>query len=261
MKKESLFKELISDFQNNHKLVKDEYKYIGTGNPLSDILIIGKEAAISKVDEQYRWEIEKNIKSWIELDIYSQNKIESRGKTYNPLYPYKGQILKKDNQNGNWGTSPTWINYQKLYNYIFNTPENTTINFHENIFLTEVNSTPSKKTGNADIQSIEFRKEKFLTSKYIQSFPVVIISGVGYFNIYNSKNEIEKIFNVKFTEKRNAGGNLKQPYWLHWNNDKTKLIINTYQLSINISDNLLKEIAFEIEKSKLVKQWPTPNNG
>ena len=34
---------------------------------------------------------------------------------------------------------------------------------------------------------------------------------------------------------------------------KTKLVINTYQLSFNISDALLREIAGEIVNSKILK--------
>ena len=72
------------------------------------------------------------------------------------------------------------------------------------------------------------------------------------------KNEIEDIFGVTFSEKKNAtkNDNLetvgKQPYWIHWSEDKTKLVINTYQLSMGISDDLLKELANEIKNSNLL---------
>lgn len=257
MTKEILFKKLLKDLSENHPDVKDEYKYIGTGNPLSDILIIGKEAAISIENnrDQYQKEIVENFNFWINnssfdtIIFFEKDVIH-----YNPLYPYKGQLLKKNNGKGNWGTSATWINYQKLYNLIFNLPDNDKINFHERVFITEVNSTPSIKTLNADSSSIEFRKKFYLSSEFIQSFPIIIISGVGYFKNSNETNEIEEIFNVKFRERMNVNSNPKQPYWIHKNTENNKILINTHQLSIGISNNFLKEIALTINNSGLINK-------
>ncbi|MGZ2370409.1 hypothetical protein ACXR6G_11520 [Ancylomarina sp. YFZ004] len=254
--KETLFKKLLDSLKKEHTTVKEEYKYIGTGNPLSEILIIGKEAGLSIEADQYRYEIVENFNFWNNNDNYDAEQIEERSNYYSPLYPYKGQILRKDDRQGNWGTSTTWMNYQKLYNYIFDTEENNKINFHEQTFITEVNSTPSKKTIDANTSSIEFRKKHLLASKYIKNYPVVIISGVGYFNAKKEENEIEKIFEVTFSEKRFAGNKKSQPYWIHWNDDKTKLVINTYQLSISIADDLLREVAEVIRHSKLINNLP-----
>lgn len=246
--KQLAFNKLLDSLNDNS--VIEEYKYIGTGNPLSEILIIGKETAFEINSDQYNVEILGNFNFWdkrhpINDEITSQDK-------FNPRFPYRGQILKKDNNNGNNGTSVTWMNYQKLMNYIYDTPLNKNINFHDKSFLTEVNSTPSKKTANANSTSITFRKEKVLNSIFFKSFKVVIISGVGYFDIIKDKNEIEDIFQVKCTEKRNVDGKSTQPFWIHKNRDNTKLVINTYQLSIGISNNLLKEIALEIQKSNIL---------
>jgi len=249
--KEKLFRELLNELNNKNK--NDEYKYIGTGNPMSDILIIGKETAVSVNSEQYKTETLENFNFWLNNQDYNSGEIIERSNQYSHLYPYKGQVLKKNNFKDNWGTSVTWMNYQKLYNYIFNTPQNKQINFHENSFITEVNSTPSKKTIDADTSSIDFRKENLLNSEFFNSFSIVIISGVGYFDTTGNNNEIEDIFKVKFSEIKNAGNKPKQPYWLHWNNEKTKLLINTYQLSIGVSDVLLQEIATEIRNSNLIK--------
>ena len=254
--KEILFKKLLDSLKKEHTTVKEEYKYIGTGNPLSEILIIGKEAGLSIEADQYRYEIVENFNFWNNNDNYDVEQIKERSNYYSPLYPYKGQILKKDDGKGNWGTSTTWMNYQKLYNYIFEIKNNNKINFHERIFITEVNSTPCKKTINADTSSIKFRKEHLLSSSYIQNFPIVIVSGVGYFNVTENENEIEKIFKVEYSEVRYAGNKKSQPYWIHWNDDKTKLVINTYQLSISIADDLLREVAEIIRDSKLINNLP-----
>ncbi len=251
--KETLFRKLLNQFENEHKTQKDEYKYIGTGNPInSEILIIGKETAVTVGSEQYKTETLDNFSFWLKNQNYNSDKIAERSNEYSPLYPYKGQILKKDNYNCNWGTSVTWMNYQKLINYIYDTPKNNKINFHEQTFITEVNSTPNKKTSDADTTSIDFRKKNLLKSAFFRSFPIVIISGVGYFEVTNGKNEIEDIFQVKFFERKNASGNTKQPYWIHWNKNKTRLVINTYQLSIGVADILLKKVAEEIKNSDLL---------
>lgn len=251
--KKVLFKKFLDDLKNNHDSI-DEYKYIGTGDPYSDILIIGKEAAISVESVQYKREIIDNFNYWNDLEVYDFNNIVERNfETYSPLYPYRGQILKKDNGK-NWGTSKTWMNYQKLINHISNSPKNNFINFHEKSFITEINSTPSKVTSKANTESISFRKKHILTSDYFQSFPIVIISGVGYFKVSEQDNEIEQIFKVNFTEKKYADKKKNsQPYWIHWNKDKSKIVINTHQLSIGIADVLLSEIAKELQNTNLLK--------
>lgn len=252
MKRINYLKELLNTLEADSVFVKNpDYRYIGTGNPMADILIIGKETSVSdKTKNQYKFEHALNYEHWkklmnTNLDI---NKIPEFTiyETYSPLYPYKGQLLKIDNDN-NKGTSRTWYNYQKLINLI-NNQDTDSINFHEFAFITEVNSDPSPKTRNAQTDSNAPRKEVILKSKFIQDFPIVIISGVGYFNISDNINEIESIFNVNFSRRENACGNEKQPYWIHKNNPGflDKLVINTYQLSMVISDNLLTEVAKEI---------------
>jgi len=251
--KEGLFKKLLDELKSKQKIC-EEYKYIGTGNPLSNILIIGKESSIiiEKDEIQYNREILNNLNDWSNLkDFNSENIKEREFNNFSPLYPYKGQILKINN-GINFGTSKTWFNYQKLINYIFNYSDNQYINFHENTFITEVNSTPSRETINAKTDSIFFRKEKLLSSDFFQSFPIVIISGVGYFNASQENNEIEKIFHVNFTEKKYANKDKQtQPFWIH--RGKDKIVINTYQLSIGVSNILLKEIAKEIQNSNLLR--------
>ncbi|MFW5721224.1 MAG: hypothetical protein ACOCWW_02435 [Bacteroidota bacterium] len=254
MIRERLLQDLFKRFDFEYKEISEEYKYIGTGNPNAGILIIGKEVAIESnvFPDQYRIEVIDNFRAWKKMECYDQELVRAKDwANYSPLYPYKGQVLKINNDK-NEGTSRTWYNYQKLCNHIFKITDNQDINFHEKIFITEVNSTPSPKTKNASRDSIPFRKEHFLSSEFIQSFPIVLICGVGYFHISDTSNEIEEIFKVKFSEKKIANDNEKQPYWLHWNPDKTKLLINTYQLSMNVSDALLQDVANIIKNSNLL---------
>lgn len=250
MKKISYFKNLLELLEKECPAEHPEYKYIGTGNPNAIILIVGKETAIaSDSKEQIVREMEKNFHEWKNnVKDNDLSKIEIKECDWanpNPLYPYKGQLLKIDNGN-NFGTSRTWYNYQKLINRIFNTPENEKIDFHEKVFITETNSTPSQKTKDADPSSIGFRKDFILRSEFFQSFPVVILAGVGYYMIDEKINEVESIYGVKFAEKRLAGGKKSQPYWIHYCDNPKKILINTRQLSINVSDALLQEVASTI---------------
>lgn len=251
MNKLDHFNELLKLLEKNEEcLIHPEYKYIGTGNPNAKILIVGKETAIaSDSKERNELEMEMNFNQWKDMDrrnAFNQSKINERDwANYTPLYPYKGQLLKIYNGN-NCGTSRTWYNYQKLINRVFNTPENEKIDFHEKVFITETNSTPSRKTQNADISSIGFRKDSLLRSEFFQSFPVVILAGVGYYMIDEKINEVESIYGVKFAEKRLAGGKKSQPYWIHYCDNPKKILVNTRQLSINVSDALLQEVASTI---------------
>lgn len=207
MMRKDLLKKLIIDSRNISEFTEIEKRYIGTGNPNAKILIIGKEVGFDIQSDngrkQYELEILRNISNW-ENDINKKhNEIEVwNGNNYSPLYPYKLQLLKIDNfkdnfKDWNQGTNRTWYNYQKITNLVYPQHDNKTINFHENIFITELNSTPSKQTKNAKIESLEFRKS-YLKSEFFQSFPIVIIGALGYFKISENKNELEEIFGVKF---------------------------------------------------------------
>lgn len=251
MNREDKFKLLIDHLEDTFQQ-NDLLKYIGTGNPNADILIIGKESSINdKESEQYRVELKGNFRSWKEKTDFNQEVVKTYKciTDYDPLYPYKGQKYSIDNGRNN-GTSRTWYTYQKLINHIYDTVGNTDIDFHEYAFITEVNSKPSRKTKDADISSVELRKQELLKSEFIKSFPIVIISGVGYFNITSPYNEIVDIFDVKFKEKIFAQHKSVQPYWIHTGQKKsqTKLLINSYQLSIGIADKLLEEIADKIKE-------------
>ncbi len=79
---------------------------------------------------------------------------------------------------------------------------------------------------------------------------------MGYFENIEGKNEIEEIFRVNFKEMKFANKEKEsQPYWIHYSSDKSKIVINTHQLSIGISDILLEEVAKEIINSNLLSQF------
>ena len=175
MQKLSLFNLLLEQLKNISS-VNEEYKYIGTGNPEAKILIIGKETSIyADADDQKKWEITNNFDDWKRIISNEMSDVEKRNDVnYSPSYPYKGQQLRIRNRRtgDNGGTSSTWYNYQKLYNLIYGKINNQNIDFHEGTFITEVNSSPSLKTKDADITSIGFRKDILLKSDFFQNFPM-----------------------------------------------------------------------------------------
>lgn len=235
--------------------VTPEYKYIGTGNPNADILIIGKEASINSNLEQKKMESDENLNDWKIILSGGFPELEPRDNIfYTPLYPYKGQKFKIYRGKDNGGTSTTWYNYQKFINSIFKIKDNPNIDFHENVFLTEVNSTPSLKTADADTSSIKFRKESVLSSSFFQSFPVIIISGLGYFEVNENYNEIVDMFGVEYLRPELPDGKKSQEYFVHQSTDCQKILINTRQLGMNVSDNRIIRIAEEIRNSKLITE-------
>lgn len=242
MGRKKLFTEMLKQAKEQN------FGYIGKGNIEAKILIIGKEIATPETDTETLNEYNGNLAQWerdIDKDLWDIP-LRDRSK-YSPVCPYKGQYMRLDDGLGNWGTSKTWLNYQKLHNYIFGTSYDR-INFHKNFFITELNDNPSPKTQNAKTDNLEERKHFIKNSEYFQSFSIVVLAGLGYYEVSDTKNDVEDIFGVKFTEKKIVDDKEKQCYWVHWNKSRTKLVINTRQLSMNISDNLIYYIAKEITK-------------
>lgn len=122
MNKLDLLKDLIEDkkFQSD----KEDFKYIGTGNPEAKILIIGKECSIhDNAEDQKKREITNNFEFWKNFVSGAKDKNQNG---YSPLYPYKGQklLIRNSRTGDNGGTSLTWCKYQKLVNLIFDIPGN-----------------------------------------------------------------------------------------------------------------------------------------
>ncbi len=192
-------------------------------------------------------EIEDNLNDWEAILSGGLPELKPRNNiSYTPLYPYKGQKFKIYRGVNNGGTSTTWYNYQKLMNFIFEKNANPNIDFHENVFITEVNSAPSLKTADADTSSIKFRKESVLSSSFFQNFPVVIISGLGYFEVNQTYNEIVALFGVEYKRIELPNGKKSQRYFFHQSQDGKKILINTPQLGMIVSEERLIQIAREI---------------
>lgn len=244
------------NYTQNFKDVIKLNTYLGTGNPNSKILIVGKEVATDIEDGLNKPLENKNLKDYNENcneweKNVEQNKSQDELKNWpiesNPLFAFKGTLKKK--------TSDTWKKYQKLYDIIFkneiNKENQLELDFQKEFFITEMSEIPSKTTGkaqnNIDFQEkLKKRKDNFLKSKFIQDFPVVVLACSNYIVNFGENREIDNIFNVKFTSEK---GTEKQKFWIHREKSgNPKLVIHTRQLSNAVEDELLKKIGNEIRE-------------
>jgi hypothetical protein len=239
------FKSLINN-------VIDNETFIGSGNINSKILLIGKEAGIDTKNKMNRdrvhekrmiLEFDSNATKWKEnatkstqiSDIKWDGIIEHS----NPLFPFKGKCLS-DEKAGH-----TWRKYQVLHDFIFrgniNTDTNSEYSFHNNFFLSELNSSPAARSCDADKKSIPGRIELLKNNKFFQDIPIVILACNEYIGIKNGVNQIEDTFkNVKYIDVRYFN---KQPLYIHIDENIPKLVIHTWQLSSFIRHDLLKGLA------------------
>ena len=222
--------------------------YLGTGNPNSKILVVGKEVATDieegknkSLEAQNLIDFNNNCRDWqnnVQEKINQDDIPNWKGNKNNPLYAFKGVKINREGH--------TWRKYQKLNNFIFDKKDNKNINFQEDFFITEMSVLPAKTTGKAQKKNnfkteLQERKETFFNSAFIQDFSIVILACGNYIN----GPEITRIFDVKFIEEK---GKERQKYWVHWNSEKKKLVIHTRQLSANVSNKLLLGIANEVKK-------------
>jgi hypothetical protein len=256
------------DFQNIVDYCKNNDLFIGFGNPNAKVLIIGKEQAykskalpgsiefLKEIDENRHLENQRNQIGWATniADNIIPNWENMPTGFVNPLYSWGSQRnlanRKKIDVNGNevWngGTSHTYLKYQKLYQFLRKEERSENISFQQDFFLTELNdvateySFSGKELTTLRHTSIDNRKALF-EKKFFRNFPIVIIAAGHYPIQYGFK--IEDIFKVKFTgETVKVGG-----YWYnkHFSTDKKRILIHTRQLSTDVTDELLKEIANE----------------
>lgn len=232
MTKNDLYKESFKTLVNIG-IEKDTeiYKYIGTGNPNANILIVGKEGSCDVREEEICF-----AKQW--------------------LTKIKNNEYVSFNEPNKLKEGHTWNKYQKLHDYIFDETKvyqrKEYFDFQERIFTTEMNINRSKISKEASKAGMQERKNNFFREEFIQQFPVIILACGSYIKNNEKVPEINDIFGVTF--KPNGRKYPKddtpnhQSFWTHYNSDKTKLVIHTRQLSMAVSNNLLKEMANVIKE-------------
>jgi hypothetical protein len=202
--------------------------YIGYGNPNAKILIIGKEKGFDINDKDVLLrESTLNPKQWkakIEGDI---PKLE-----FDPETPYGVEM-------NNLPEGHTWSKYNKLNNYIFGTDS-----FKQNTFISELNFMPSKYSpGRKAIkENITLRLNFFEHSYFKNQFSVVLLACSSYIK----PHQIYANFNCQYAETKNFG--IGNKYYLHYNENKSRLIVHTRQLSMNVKNEMLKNLAEDIHK-------------
>ena len=237
---------------------KEVKHYIGLGNPNAKILIIGKECAHEEGSTSAQQECSNNYNQWMKLvekghGFINEEEIpqwDGSWETFCPFAPYnKPQRFTIERKKGDkiisgaGGTSATWYNYQKLINYIrelgkLDNPVNiSTIDFYKDCFITELNK--KCRVNNQGLTAIERKKTKENiqkrfdlmkeTKSFWSHFDTVILACGPYADALRKDQQLT----------RDIFGDAKVISTI---NNR-----NVPQLSIAISNELLKEIAKQVE--------------
>ena len=239
----------------------EEY-FIGFGNPESDTLILGKECARTKdkdddKDDYWAPTVFQNKQQWKQYEkgkAIPQCVFMDRDPDidkFSPRFPFKGQVNKwyhvkrvhnKGEKEKEWteycgkgGTSLTWLRYQRLVDLMAGReeplPKDHELTFLDECFISELSAIPRSfgKLCDETRQSIQKRINNLFNQSFFQSFPIVIAACKGYVN--PMRLDIEAIF------------------------PNSKIILCN-QLSIGVSENMLRDIAEKLktaEKGKIVR--------
>lgn len=230
MDREKFFEDFLTMCEHS----KPYKQFPGQGNPNKDILIVGKESTDV---------IDSLITDKINLCRNKQ---------------WRDAPRKIDTSND------TWMNYQHLCDLIYGRMSNYSDYWDfekECAFTTELNNNPSKTTSNPNKETkraIANRLELFKDSDFIQSFPVVILACSNYITNQGVGNDrqIDSTFDVEYDV--NGGEHYftkMNKFFTHHNKVDTKffkagekLVIHTRQLSQNIKEDMLIDMAKVIRK-------------
>lgn len=249
-------------YSNNFKRLVEisNGQFIGTGNPESKIVVVGKEVATDDsnlferanlINYHANSEIwRKNVKTGMNQEDVKDWNFDSYLKSpeteNNPLFAFKGTIVKN--------SSDTWKKYQKLHDVIFtgkfNKNTDRSLNFQRDFFITEMNDSPSKKTLEANKDSIVNRKEEFFKTEYFRNVPVVVLACGDYITNNSELREIDEIFGVRYDGDETGRFIYSNSNWFftHHSPDKKRLVIHTRQLSMAVKDELINGMGEVIRK-------------
>lgn len=231
MDREKLFEDFLTQCKNREEIC-------GQGNPNADILIIGKEPYSEEIIDPI-----KDRQKYLDYLIEKNN--NCRVHCFNRA-TYDFSKLR------------TWQNYQKLIFSIYegikyNEYNKNVVDFESFAYTTELSSTPRPKSDyNLAKGMILKRLDFFKNSGFVQSFPVIILACGPYIKKKGENRQIYNTFGVTFRAERIVRLTAKKitSFRTHYNEDESKLVIHTRQLSnfYGNGDILLKEMALEIRK-------------
>lgn len=231
------FKKLVEfAFQKSQELYRIEANknkpnpyYIGFGNPNAKILILGKEKGFEPNNfEQLQYESIGNPSEWkhyIDNNILINQESFHQSSLYiNAFRPYTGKMK----------SGHTWSKYNSLVTNFYPQIKKEQNEFLDYAFISEINFEPSrlskiKKFNHPD-------RIDFLKSDYYKSFNVIICACGGYL----TDEQIESIFDVKYEKDKSLPN---EKFKIFRNGER--ILINTRQLSMNVSNNYLKRISEE----------------
>lgn len=208
--------------------------FLGFGNPNSEIIIFGKEKGFDfkRDKEQAKYESINNVNEWstiVEKNInFTIEKSYPESTNYiNCFIPYIHKV----------SGGHTWNKYSKIIEILYPNEKIETNHFLKKCFISEINYFPSEKSEIKKFQ-LENRLD-FLKNDFFNSFKVIILSCGNYL----SDKNIEEIFNVSF----NKDLSLKRAKLKIFVNSE-KIVVNTRQLSMDISDEYISKITTEIKE-------------
>lgn len=221
MDREELFEKFLKE-------CKIRRKWSGQGNPNADILIIGKEP--------YNADL-----------ITDEVKIQEKLQTQEDICRSGYGEAPRDAKN------PTWYNYQKLIEEVYKNRREFNpklFDFEKYAFTTELNTTfrPKAVLDAKTRNNINERLHFFKESKFIQSFPVIILACGGYIRNNDKVREIDNTFHVEFCQEY-GNKESKNRFWTHFDkNDPRKLVIHTRQLSNWVTKEMIYKMASVIRE-------------
>ncbi len=182
--------------------------FLGFGNPESNILIVGQECAIDRIEQpcRARVEIDENVQEWSEIlcgrapngvRIFVEKpyeywftpregyKYRHQGKNEVPFSHLK-RSPRRNLKNGDRGLGSTWYNYSKVVENICGRPYqyDDGCAFFDDCFLTELSAdcalNNAGTNGECTEKSIYERIAKLLNQPFFQNFKIVIVAAGRY---------------------------------------------------------------------------------
>lgn len=183
-------KQLIHDLE-----VMNRQPFIGYGKPDADILIVGKECALTEGSEDWKLFYDSNFAQWKESFeghgfgyTHGQKPYDFEHGNFHPIFPFYQQRNKIRRKEGENATTATYYYYQRIVDKIrqlanpnYKSPEH--IDFFKDCFITELNDICRRndrdlsKEQHREIQEhIRERFEWMRRTNYFNQFKVVILA-------------------------------------------------------------------------------------
>ena len=240
-------------------------KFIGTGNPNANILIIGQEVALDRLKDGFEFHYglrQDNVALWKDcinkhkgyedIEVWGRSCNNYMREDFSPLFPYYGdQKLHKSTKNG--GTSKTWKCYQKLLSLVYPWQlSDTEADFHKFAFISEMSSIPFPKSpakNPVTAESIRTRTTELFSHEYFKQFPVIVVASGNYVSEKMYGIDLQGTFNQRFI-KTEPSPTIKSE-WINIHENNGRLLLHCRQLSY-CSDDLIMRLA-GIIKGRLEK--------